>query len=150
MIYILIILALVSLFGVCLAIWEYFQCLKCKDWPKAEGVVIGSKLIEIGSIWKHKMLVIAFEYQINDKTYRSQRIQNRFMRPKQLDVVNALLSKYPLDKKVIVSYHPIFKRNGIVETDCKSRQHIVLFGFSLFLLLIVSVYLINHPILFLS
>ena len=146
----LIILASVALLGVLYAVWEYFQCFKCKDWSKVEGIVIQSNVVEIGSIWKHKMLLILFEYQIENKKYRSQRIQNRIVRPKQEDEVNALLEKYPIDKKVIVSYHPFFKRIGIVETDCKYPQHIVWFGFILFLVFIVSFYLIKHPNLFLS
>jgi len=131
--------------GIVLAVWEYKQCSTCKDWPKTEGVIVRSKVIEIGDIWKQKMLVIAFEYGIDGKKYRSQRIQNRFIRPRQTEVVEALLEKYPLDKKVIVSYHPKIKRNGIVETKCKNPQHIVWFGLVLSLVLMLSLLILKFP-----
>ena len=139
-------LAIISFFGALYALWEFVQSYKCKDWQTVEGIIIQSKLIDYGKKGTYKTPLIFYQYTINNKTYSSERIYSRLLKPMRLEQANVLLLKYPLDTKVMVSYHPIFKGLGVLETDIKKPKHFIwlaLFFLFIFMISFLAITLYN-------
>jgi len=130
-------MAIASLFGAIYVVWEYIQGYLCRKWPTTSGVIVHSKVETLTGNKKEKSPYIYYKYIVNDKEYYSRRLATHLTIPLSNEEADKLKEKYPLDKKVIVRFHPILHSFAVLETGPRQTFiHVFLF---LILLLFFSI-----------
>ncbi len=122
------------------------RAVKAKQWHRAQGSVISSKIDEMNHMGSDADVAvranIQYQYTVNGTTYRSKRVFfGDMLRSSVYSRANRYLAKYPVDAKVNVYYDLHKPRQAVLEPGVKPGVVFVLcFGC---LLLAVGVYLMS-------
>lgn len=132
------IVAAASFIGILYVVWEYVQGYRCASWPSTKGVIVQSELGSVPGNRREKVSYIYYRYVVNGKTHYSRRIAMYVANLLPNDEAQKLRRAYPVNKDVVVKYHPMFNGFSVLETG--QRQTFVR---TFLLLVFLSVFLVS-------
>ena len=133
----LYLIAVTSFLGAIYLAWEHRQGYACHKWPSTKGVIIQSNLATYRNSKTMKTPSISYTFTVNDKEYYSRRLALYITKPLNNKEADELHQRYPVDKEVIVKYHPLFHSFAVLETG--PRQVAIRVYLFLILLLFFSI-----------
>jgi len=141
----LYLIAISSLLGLIYLAWEHRQGYVCHMWPSTNGVIIQSNLGTYLKSKKMKTPYIFYTYTVNDKEYCSGRVALYITKPLTNKEADEVQERYPVDKEVIVKYHPSFHSFAVLETGHRQASIRAYLFLMLLLFFSISVMAIYKP-----
>lgn len=145
MIILIYLISFASFIGAVVMLWEYIQGNKCHTWPSTTGVIVQSKMVSPKGNKKEKTNFIYYKYSVNGKEHHSRRLAMHLTTLFKNNEAAKLLEKYPVDKEVIVRYHPFFNGFAVLETGQKQTAIRVFMFIIFFLFFAISMQAILFP-----
>jgi len=131
--FILIIVGLVGIFGLCSGALELFQALQCKNWPQTEGIIQSAQMTQ-HSGKRHDIygVKISYTYKVAGIAYSSERVALGELESTE-EHAQSILSRYPVGKQVAVFYSTTNPALAVLETGVHGQTWVTLIVSTLFL-----------------